>query len=85
MTYNIDFDYIMSYISDYCDYLKLNEDNYYDIKHQAVDDYVSHFDYDMKELVNQYGFFKAIKLYTNSFGEYTIDDKHHDVRIYYDR
>lgn len=33
MTYNIDFDYITNYIRDNCDYLELDEDSYYDIKH----------------------------------------------------
>ena len=70
--YDIDFDYMINYISDHCDFLE--EDNHYDNVHEAIDDYVVQFEYDMKKIVNDYGVFKAIKLYKDDFGEYVIDD-----------
>jgi hypothetical protein len=67
----IDFDYILNSI---CDTEEVNEDNYYDYLHEAIEGYVMRYDYEMEKLVNDYGVFKAIKLYKDDFGEYVIDD-----------
>jgi hypothetical protein len=67
----IDFDYILNSI---CDTEEVNEDNYYDYLHEAIDGYVMRYDYEMKKLVNDYGVFKAIKLYKDDFGDFEIND-----------
>lgn len=69
--YDIDENYILNSIRERED---VNEDNYYDYLYELIDQYVIRYDYDMKELVDSYGVFKAIKLYSDNFGEYEIND-----------
>lgn len=71
MAYNVDFDYIIHHISNFCEFL--NEKLYYDNIHDAVNDYVVHYDYEIKEIVDKYGVFKAIQLRKDSYGEFEID------------
>ena len=50
------------------------QDNYNEMIHEVIDDYVLHFDYDNKELVDKYGVFDAIALYNDNFGGWQISD-----------
>lgn len=67
----IDFDEIVNYFKDYNE--EINIDNYYDIKHNAIEEYLLNNDYENKQLVDQFGVFKALKLYTQNFGEFDFE------------
>ena len=47
---------------------------YYDIKSEEIDDYCLKYDYEAKEVVDEYGVFDAIKLYQDDNGEFDIED-----------
>jgi len=49
------------------------EEMYNKFKEEAIDEYVSKYDYEMEEIVNSYGVFKAIRSYQKEYGEFIID------------
>lgn len=54
---------------------KQNDTWYYDSWDQAIDDYCFILDARIaKEVVDEYGVFKAIKLYEDKYGEYVVYD-----------
>lgn len=46
---------------------------YYDAKHEVIDNYVTKYDYEAKEVVSKYGVFKLIEEYESQYGDFEID------------
>lgn len=58
----------------------IDEDEYYDCLHTAIDDWISGSTGEAKELVDDFGVLTAIRLYKENYGEFILDDD--DVRVY---
>lgn len=71
----IDWDYILGNFNDFDYDADDAEDNYTEMIHTAIDEYVQYFDYDNKELVEKYGVFDAISLYQDNYGEFVFEKK----------
>ena len=71
----IDWDYILENFNDFDYDADDAEDNYTEMIHLAIDEYVQYFDYDNKELVEKYGVFDAISLYQDNYGEFVFEKK----------
>jgi hypothetical protein len=71
----IDWEYILGNFNDFDYDADDAEDNYTEMIHVAIDEYVQYFDYDNKELVEKYGVFDAISLYQDNYGEFVFEKK----------
>jgi hypothetical protein len=79
MTHLIEYEDMLTYIiENYKD--NLTEDNYYDAKHDAIDDYIVNKRYDLEEMVNKYGILKAIKQTNYEYD--TIEIGEDDIKTY---
>jgi len=60
----------------------IDEDEYFDEKHIAIDDWVAGSTGEAKELVDDFGVLKAIRLYKENYGEFILDDYEDDDKVY---
>ena len=58
----------------------IEEDEYYDCLHTAIDDWLVGSTGEAKELVNDFGVLNAIRLYKENYGEFILDDD--DNKVY---
>jgi hypothetical protein len=58
----------------------IEEDEYYDCLHTAIDDWVVGSTGEAKQLVNDFGVLNAIRLYKQEYGEFILDDN--DEKVY---
>ena len=58
---------------------------YYDAKHEVIDNYVTKYDYEAKEVIDKYGVFKIIQEYKDEYGDFEIDknDTKNYMCLYY--
>jgi hypothetical protein len=56
----------------------IDEDEYFDEKHTAIDDWVVGSTAEAKELVDDFGVLLAIRLYKQNYGEFILDDYEDD-------
>ena len=74
-------EYIIQHITDNLKEANIiNEDDFYDEKHTAIDDWVSGSTGEAKSIVDDYGVLTAIKLYKQNCGEINLD--YDDDKIY---
>lgn len=71
MPYNVDFEVILITIRDYDD---TTERTFNENKYEAITEYIVNWDYEMRELVYDYGIFKALKLYQDSIGNFEVKE-----------
>ena len=58
----------------------IEEDEYYDCLHTAINDWVVGSTGEAKELVDDFGVLNAIRLYKQEYGEFILDDD--DEKVY---
>lgn len=58
----------------------VEEDEYYDCLHTAIDDWIVGSTGEAKELVDDFGVLNAIRLYQENYGEFCLDDD--DDKVY---
>ena len=58
----------------------IEEDEYYDCLHTAIDDWVVGSTGEAKELVDDFGVLNAIRLYQENYGGFLLDDN--DDKVY---
>jgi len=77
--YDLSYQYNIIEEEMFYDFEKNDEGKYIDVDdlHTIIDDYItmSMCQDDVKALVEEFGFFKALKLYQDTFGEFHLDDK----------
>lgn len=58
---------------------------FYDAKHEAIDNYVCKYDYEAKQVVDDYGVFDAIKLCKDHYCDFEIDESpiKNYLKLYY--
>jgi hypothetical protein len=75
------FDYIVETIKENIENANIiNEDDYYDELHSVIDDWVAGSTGEAKDLVNNYGFLNAIRLYQEEYGDFVVNDD--DNKVY---
>ena len=65
---------ILDFLFNNYDVQNMNEDEYAEVMHESVNDYVSKNDDKHRDLVDGYGVFEAIKLYEQTYGRYEVLD-----------
>jgi hypothetical protein len=62
-----------------------DKEEYYDALHEVIDNYVTKYDYEAKEVIDKYGVFKIIEEYENQYGDFEIDksEMKNYMKLYY--
>ena len=83
-TYSIDYEmpeYIVEHITDnLIDANIANGDDYYDELHSIIDDWIVGSTGEAREIVDDFGVLKAIRLYQEDYGEFILDED--DDKVY---
>jgi hypothetical protein len=58
----------------------IDEDEYYDVLHSAIDDWIAGSTREASDIVEDFGVLSAIRLYQHEYGEFNLDDD--DNKVY---